>query len=152
MNYSGLIRIFRMFNDITGSHAGEMRGDTMKSKIKDIFIKYWMIPVSLLLLYPATIVCAVIFYLMGAFTGIEILIYIAHIVAGGLASLPITINIGNSEKLEKAAKVAIIVFIILLCALVSSSVLIDYLGNVIKAIIIVVIILFSSFWINKIRD
>ncbi len=124
----------------------------MKSKIKDIFIKYWMIPVSLLLIYPATIVCAVIFYLMGAFTGIEILIYIAHIVAGGLASLPITINIGNSEKLEKAAKVAIIVFVILLFALVSSSVLRNYLGNVIKAIIIVVIILFSSFWINKIRD
>ena len=124
----------------------------MKSKCKTVITKYWMIPVSLLLLYPATIVCALLGYGIIGLTNIGWLFYLSYIVAGGLASLPITINIGNSEKLEKAAKVAIIVFVILLFALVSSSVLRNYLGNVIKVIIIVIIILFSSFWINKIRD
>ena len=91
----------------------------MDNKIIRIMKKMWIILVSLLLLFPMTIIWALIGTIFIEITGCEWLYYFALVIAGILSSLPITYKVWKTDKIRKSIKIVIIVLLILLFSMVS---------------------------------
>ncbi len=81
--------------------------------------RWWVIPVSLLLLLYATIICAIIGYFIVGITGVEWLFYFSFGIAGFLSSLPIICKVWKTDKITKNIKIVVIVLLVLLFSFIS---------------------------------
>lgn len=92
----------------------------MKGKLKNILKRYWVIPVSLLLVLPVASIGSLLLYFMLMITGVEWLSYVLSYGAVGVViSLPIVIKVWNSDRMNKGAKMLIIVLSVLLFSMIS---------------------------------
>jgi len=95
----------------------------MDNKFIRIIKKVLIIPVSLLLLFYLTAVCAMIGYFIIAITGVEWLFYLSFGIAGYLSSLPIACKVWNADNMRKGIKIVLIVLLVLIFSIMSYALL-----------------------------
>ncbi len=92
----------------------------MKSKLKNLINKYWVIPVSLLLLLPVASIGSLLLYFTISLTGIEWFGFLfSYGISGIIISLPIIVKVWKSDKIKKGVKAIIIILTVLLFSVIS---------------------------------
>lgn len=87
----------------------------MKSELKRMIKKWWVIPVCLLILFPAALVGTFFSLYIWNITGsVWVSFLISYGMAGVITSLPVIIQVRKSDKLKKSVRVAIMTISVLM--------------------------------------